>query len=228
MRVGVLFSGGKDSTYSLHWAYIKGLSVKCLITVEPSSSESWMLHYPNVQLTKLQSLALDVPQIYKRCMRKEVEKEVNLLKEAISEAIKLYRIEALVTGALLSDYQRMTIEMLCGDLGIPVLSPLWRRNQEDYLFELLEIGIKFIVTSITVMGLSPKLLGKVITRENVEEIVASSRKYKFNAAFEGGEAETLVVDSPLFTKRLEVKGRIVREGQYSWRYIISEARLVKK
>jgi len=228
MRIGVLFSGGKDSTYSLHWAHARGLLVKCLITVEPPSSESWMFHYPNVRLTKLQSLALKIPQVYELCRDIKEESEVEALKKAIAKAIDLYDIEALVTGALLSDYQRMTIEMLCEELNLPVLSPLWRRNQEDYLFELLDLGIEFVITSITVMGLSPKLLGKVITREDVEEIVSCSRKYRFNAAFEGGEAETLVVDSPLFIKRLRVRGRIMREGQYSWRYIISEAELVEK
>lgn len=228
MRVGVLFSGGKDSTYSLHWAYVKGLSVKCLITIAPRSDESWMFHYPNVELTRLQSLALKIPQVYKRCEDVEEESEIKTLESAIIDAINLYHIEALVTGALLSDYQRMNIEMLCDELNLPVLSPLWRRDQEDYLLELLDLGIEFIITSITVMGLSPRLLGKVITQRDVEEIIASSRKYGFNAAFEGGEAETLVVNSPLFTKRLCVKGKVVREGEYSWRYVISEVELEDK
>jgi diphthamide synthase (EF-2-diphthine--ammonia ligase) len=32
-----------------------------------------------------------------------------------------------------------------------------------------------------------------------------SKKYGFNISFEGGEAETLVLDCPIFRKRLEIR-----------------------
>ncbi|RLG72167.1 MAG: ATP-binding protein, partial [Thermoprotei archaeon] len=53
MRFAALFSGGKDSTYALHLAMLKGLEIVCLITLKPLREDSWMFHYPSVEITKL-------------------------------------------------------------------------------------------------------------------------------------------------------------------------------
>lgn len=225
MRVCSLFSGGKDSTYALHWAFLKGFKVKCLVTLEPARGDSWMFHRPAVGLTRLQAQALGLPQVYRETTG-ERDVELEDLREALSEAVRRYQVEGVVTGALLSDYQRMNINIICEELGLRVYSPLWRKNQSRYLKELVDMGFEFIITAIDVYGLGPRFLGRVLTRRDVEEIVALASKYGFNPAFEGGEAETLVVYAPLFKKRLKVHGRVVRAGPYSWRYIIESARLV--
>ena len=38
-----------------------------------------------------------------------------------------------------------------------------------------------------------------------EKLVELSRKYRFNLGFEGGEAETAVLDGPNFKYRIEIK-----------------------
>ena len=40
-----------------------GHDVKCLVTVFPKSSDSQLLHFPAIELTKLQSKTLKIPQI---------------------------------------------------------------------------------------------------------------------------------------------------------------------
>ena len=52
MRLGVLFSGGKDSTLALHLAAEKE-EVICLITVVSKNPESYMFHTPNIDVTAL-------------------------------------------------------------------------------------------------------------------------------------------------------------------------------
>ena len=64
MKVAVLFSGGKDSTYSIYKTKLDGNSIECLLTIKPKSEESLLLHYPNVFVTKLQSQLMKIPQIY--------------------------------------------------------------------------------------------------------------------------------------------------------------------
>ena len=63
MKVVVLFSGGKDSTYSIYNVKMEGHQVVCVATIFPMSSESELLHYPNIQFTKLQSQSMNIPQI---------------------------------------------------------------------------------------------------------------------------------------------------------------------
>ena len=64
MRLGVLFSGGKDSTLALHYAAEKE-EVACLITLVSKNKESYMFHTPNIDVSALQAEALGLPQIAK-------------------------------------------------------------------------------------------------------------------------------------------------------------------
>jgi len=227
MRVCILFSGGKDSTYTLHWAFLKGFNVECLITLKPRREDSWMFHYPAVEVTKLQAKALDIPQIFLETSGlKNVELED--LRYALKLAIERYKVKGVVTGALLSDYQRMNINMICEELGLKTYSPLWRKSQEEYMRDLVVFGFKFIITTISVEGLPPKFLGKVLGEDDIEEIIRLAHIHGFNPAFEGGEAETLVVDAPLFKKKLVVKGHPVRLGFENWTYIVESVELVSK
>ena len=227
MRFAALFSGGKDSTYALHLAMLKGLEIVCLITLKPLREDSWMFHYPSVEITKLQAKALGLPQIFKITSGVKGE-EIKDLERAIKEAIGKYDIEGIVAGALLSDYQRMNIMRIVSKYDLEAYTPLWRKNQEDYMRDVVKHGVKFIVTEINAFGLPMKFLGKEITLDDVEEIIKYARKYRFNPAFEGGEAETLVIDAPFFKKKLKVEGRILRISEFNARYVIEKVELVEK
>ena len=223
-NVACLFSGGKDSTYSLHWAVLQGFKVKCLITIIPKREDSWMFHRPCIELTELQSKALGIPRIVK-CTLGIKEKELIDLRDALDEAKRVYGIEGVVAGALSSDYQRMRIALVSEDVGIKTYVPIWRRDQESYMRELIRFGFKVMITSVTCYGLPISLVGKVINNELLEDIIKRARKYGFNPAFEGGEAETLVVDAPLFKARLIVWGDVVRRGLYEATYVVKGAEL---
>ncbi len=227
-RVAVLYSGGKDSTYACHWAFLKGFEVVCLVTIEPRREDSWLFHYPQISLTRLQAKALGLPQIYVgSCGVRDAE--LLDLKRALEVAVEEFDVEGLVTGVLLSDYQRMSINMIAEELGLRVYSPLWRKDQVRYMRELIDFGFKIVITSIDVYGLPPRFLGRVLTREDVEEICRLAEVYGFNPAFEGGEAETLVIDAPLYRKRIVIKSsEVVRCSEFSWRLIIRDVELVDK
>src|SRR3990170_202486 len=103
MRLGVLFSGGKDSTFALHVAAQKE-EVACLITVVSKNEESFMFHTPNIDITILQAEALGLPLIQKATEGKR-EEELKDLKEAITQAVRDCGIEGVVSGAIESVYQ---------------------------------------------------------------------------------------------------------------------------
>ncbi|WP_291999399.1 diphthine--ammonia ligase [Caldivirga sp.] len=220
--VCVLFSGGKDSTYAVHWALMHGFDVKCLVTLMPGREDSWMFHRPAVEYTRLQAEAMGIRQIIDTTSGVRGE-ELDDLRRILKRAIDECEVTGVVTGALLSDYQRMNINMVSEELKIRVYSPLWRKNQARYLMELHESGLRFMLTSIDAYGLDSRLLGKVLDKADLEYIIELSQKYGFNPAFEGGEAETFVVDAPLFRKSIKVSGYVKRIGEYSWRFIITDA-----
>ena len=227
MKFCALFSGGKDSTYALHLAMLKGLEITCLITLKPLRENSWMFHYPSIDFTKLQAKALNLPQIFKVTSGVKGE-EIKDLDRAVKEAIEKYNIEGIVVGVLLSDYQRMNVMMIAEKYGLETYTPLWRKDQKEYIRDVVRHGIKFIITEINAFGLPMKFLGKEVTLKDVEEIIRYAEKYKFNPAFEGGEAETLVIDAPMFKKKLHVEGRILRISGFSGRYVIEKVELIDK
>lgn len=131
MRLGVLFSGGKDSTLALSYAKEKE-EVACLITLISENKESYMFHTPNIDVTSLQAQALGLPQIIK-ITRGEKEKELLDLELAIAQATREYKIEGVVTGAIESVYQAERVQRICNHLGLWCFNPLWKRNQKELL-----------------------------------------------------------------------------------------------
>ena len=90
---------------------------------------------------------------------------------------------------------------------------------------LLDDGFKFIITSVSSDGLDDSWLGKEITSENLVHLDQLSKKYGFNLNFEGGEAETLVIGCPLFSKQIVIqKSHKVWDG-YRGRFEIEEAKI---
>ncbi|MBW9141310.1 MAG: diphthine--ammonia ligase [Candidatus Aramenus sp.] len=218
MRICALFSGGKDSTYALHWAVMKGFKIVCLITMLPEREDSWMFQHPNVQFARYQSEVMGFPHFFQRTSG-EKNKELDDLRHAFLKA-KEMGAEGIVTGALLSDYQRLNVNLIAEEVGLKTYSPLWRKNQEEYMRELVREGFSFIITSASAYGFPFDLVGKEVDEDDVERIIFSARKYGFNPAFEGGEAETFVVNAPLFKKKLKVEGEKVKVGEFEWKFVI--------
>ena len=86
MKLAALFSGGKDSTYSIYQVKQMGHDVKCLVTIFPKSSNSHLLHFPTIELTKLQSKTLKIPQITSTLDSDELVEEMNILKVLLEKA----------------------------------------------------------------------------------------------------------------------------------------------
>ena len=116
MKVACLFSGGKDSTFSLYLAKRMGLSIECLLTLIPYSPESYLFHYPNIWITSIQSQALEIPIITKKIQSSSIDEEDGYLYNLIKIAIKDYQIEGIVHGGISSNFQRNKFYDICSIL----------------------------------------------------------------------------------------------------------------
>ena len=223
MKLASLFSGGKDSTYAIYKARQEGHDVKCLVSLFPKSEESHLLHYPNMAITSIQAEAMKIPQISTLMETSDPGTELNELQNLLRKAKKNFGIDGIVHGGLFSDYQRKHFEKIGNNLDLKIVSPLWHVDQKNYMRELLESKFKFIITSVTSAGLDQTWLGKEITMQDVEQLEKLSVKYGFNLAFEGGEAETFVIDCPLFHSPIRIlHANKVWDG-YRGRFEITEA-----
>lgn len=225
MTLAALFSGGKDSTFAIYKAQKLGYTVSCLVTVLTSSAESHLLHHPNIAMTKLQAKAMKIPQVLLEAESSETAKELELLKKALLKAKAEYQIGGVVHGGILSEFQKIRFEAIAKDLGLEVVSPLWKKDQKQYMDELLDSGFEFIVSAVSSDGLDDSWLGKKITKKDLDALEHLSQKHKFNLSFEGGEAETFVVDCSLFSGTIIIESADKNWDGYRGRFEITQAKI---
>jgi diphthine-ammonia ligase len=203
MKVAVLFSGGKDSAFALWCAQMQGWDVVTLVTLLPDSENSWMFHYPAVKWTKLQAQAIEIAQTTLPTTG-EKEEELEDLRAGLEKLRKSAGIDAIVSGAIASEYQRTRLDNMCEILGLKSFAPLWHKNQEQLVREQIEAGFEIILTACSALGLDANWLGRKLGKPELDELVKLNRRYGLNVAFEGGEAETFVLGGPMFKRRLSV------------------------
>ena len=228
LRLGVLFSSGKDSNYAMHIMQEQNYSIECLITIKSQNLDSYMFHTPNIDLARLQAEAMEMPLI-EEMTKGEKERELDDMKNAIIRAKDEFDIEGVVTGALYSNYQRERIEKVCDELGLKAFSPLWHIDQEKEMYQLLDIGFEFIFSSVAAYGLNKDWVGKVIGENEIKKLVKLNEKIGLNVAGEGGEFESFVTDGPMYHKRIEIREmEVIERDEYTAKVVIHDAVLVDK
>lgn len=126
------------------------------------------------------------------------------LEEAIVQVKSLYEIDGIVYGGISSNYQKQAFEQVCVRQRIAAVAPLWNSEPERYVTELVKRGFRIIIAGVSTMGLDKGWLGRELDKEAIDKLMSVSKKCGFNLTFEGGEAETLVIDCPLYCKRLQI------------------------
>lgn len=223
MKVAVLATGGKDSTLALHRVLKMGFEVECLVSMIPLREDSWMFHYPNIRLVDLFAEAVGF-RLVKAETSGVKEEEVADLKRLIEEL----DVEGVVSGAIASNYQKTRIEEICRQLGLEFVAPLWGENPVGILGEILELKFEVIVTGVYAHGFNREWLGRKIDEVAVADLVELNGQYGVSIVGEGGEYETLVVDGPLFKKRIAiVEADRVWKGE-SGHLLIAKAKLEDK
>lgn len=98
----------------------------------------------------------------------------------------------------------------------------------EYMTEIIDLGFKVIVTAVAAEGLDSSWLGRQIDQKMLNELKDLNRRYGVHPAFEGGEAETFVLDGPIFKKRIKILKAEKRWSQDSGVLEIKDAILVDK
>jgi diphthine-ammonia ligase len=226
MKLGVLFSGGKDSTFACYKAMQKD-EVACLITIFSKNPESYMFHTPNIGLAEIQAMAIGLPIIEVDTEGKK-EEELKELNKAIKLAKEKYDIEGVVTGAVQSVYQSSRIKKICDELGLKCINPLWQSDQKKYMKEFICVGFEAIIVGVFSQPFDESWLGRQIDDKTIDELTKISEKYKVTLTGEGGEFETFVFDGPIFKKRIEIEKVSRSYKNFNGIYKIEKVRLVEK
>jgi len=228
MKLASLFSGGKDSVYSSYIVQKEGHSIECLITILSKNKESYMFHTPSIEMTTFQANSMNIPLLIHKTKGVK-EEELKDLENAIKKAIKKYKIEGIVTGAIKSVYQASRIQDICNKLNIKCINPIWHIDEITYLNDLIKDKFKVIITGVYAYPLNESWLGREVNEQFIKDVTKLNEKYKIHPAGEGGEFESFVLDCPLFRKPLNIGDyKDFKEGENSYRREIEIEEEVKE
>jgi len=199
MRVAALVTGGKDSALALYRALRQGHEVQYLVTMLPQREDSWMFHFPNIHLADLFSEAVGIPLVKAETVGIK-EAEVEDLKNLLSTL----DIKGVVSGGISSQYQKGRIDKICRELNLKSITPLWQVDPITLLKEIVNLNFEVIIVGVSAYGFDPSWLGRKIDRATLNDLIKLNERYQISLVGEGGEYESLVLDAPLFKKRIQL------------------------
>ena len=229
MDVAILYSGGKDSTFAIQHAVEKGWNIKYLISVKPTRKDCYLFHYATVEMTKDLAKMLNIPHFYVKCRVADPVKEANIVKKIVEKNQRKIKVDAVVLGGTgLQETQLRSIQKALMPLKVDAFASHSGEDHDLVMEQMLDKGYEILITQIASDGLKD-WLGKKITKENFAQLKKDSIKYGFHIGFEGGYADTLVTDCPLFSKKLVIKNMsIIMEDNYCGHVEVNRYRLEEK
>ncbi len=199
MKLAALYSGGKDSTFAAYLVHQMGHEVRFLVNIVPEDSASWIFHTPNLGIVPKMAEAMDIPLI---TAVSDGTEEGDL--DALRDVLTGLDIDGVVVGALWSDYQWDRMNRVLGELNLIMLAPLWRKNQSMIYDEMVSAGIDAVIVGVFAEGLDEKWLGRHLDNDAKKDLLKLRDKYGVSIMGEGGEYESMTLDSPLFKKKLVI------------------------
>lgn len=206
------WSGGKDSCLACYRAISEGYRVKYLLNFISREFKRCCFHGIEAKLLQLQAESIGITLVQKEVTAdmQEYEKE---FKAAVSE-LKTCGIQGMVFGDIYLDEHRNWVERVCRDLEITPIEPLWNDSPSSLVEEFIELGFKAIVVSCQADKFSRDFVGKEVNRKLLEELNSKN----ICPCGENGEFHTLVVDGPIFKRKIEILDSepVLKEG--FWKY----------
>lgn len=199
MRLASLYSGGKDSTFSLYLMEQSGHDIPYLVNIVPEDAASWIFHTPNLSVVPLMAESMGKELVTAKSSGTE-EGDMEELRNALDGL----DVEGVVSGAIWSDYQWDRMNIVCGDLGLKLMAPLWRKDQDMLMDQFIDSGIRSMIVGCYAEGLGEEWLGRIIDRQAVDELKAIRARTGISIMGEGGEYESLTIDSPMHSHPLEI------------------------
>ena len=199
MRLAALYSGGKDSTFAMYIAKQMGNEILALVNIMPTDKGSWIFHTPNLGAVPSMAEAMGLPLV---TAESDGTEEGDMA--ALRKALEGLDVDGVVVGALWSDYQWDRMNRVMGDLDLVMVAPLWRKDQDMVYDEMVSAGIDAIVVGVFAEGLDESWLGRRLDADAKRELMALRKRYGISIMGEGGEYESMTLDSPMHQKRLKV------------------------
>jgi diphthine-ammonia ligase len=198
-KVFVSWSGGKDCCLAFYRALKNGLDPRCLVNMVTADGKRSCSHGMSADIIKKQAEVLGIAIAQKPTTDTNYE-------EVFTATLKELKKEG-ITGGVFGDIDfnahREWIERVCGNAGMKVYLPLWLEDQSKLMEEFIDAGFKSVIVAVKADILGQEVLGKTIDRK-FQAYIAGLNK-GITPCGEAGEFHSLVIDGPLFKKKLVIK-----------------------
>ncbi|ATP41630.1 adenosine nucleotide hydrolase [Solibacillus sp. R5-41] len=201
------WSGGKDSALAYYRALQLGMIPKKVLTMFEDEVEISKSHALPLNVVQAQVNRLGVPLFIKHA-------SWNTYEVQFIDAMDTFRAEGITHGVFgdidLEDHLNW-VQTTCAKSDIVAVHPLWNMPRRSVVEELLEAGFEswIIVVNTTMMPAS--YVGKRLTKELMEELEVAG----IDSCGENGEFHTIVVDGPIFSKRVPISiSAPIERGNY--------------
>lgn len=207
IKVFASWSGGKDCCLALNRARAKGLDVRYLANTVSADGQRSCSHGITAAVIRTQAQALGIPIVQQPTTGDNYRDEFVKMLQAFQQE----GIEGGVFGDIDFNAHREWIDGVCRETGITPYLPLWLEDQHKLMEEFIAAGFIAIVVAAKVELFGEEILGKKINRA----FLASLGK-DITPCGEAGEYHTLVIDGPIFKKRLEITAsqKVTRDGHH--------------
>ena len=209
-RTWVSWSSGKDSTFALGAARKDPtLDVAGLLTTVNSDADRVAMHGVRRVLLEAQAQRLNLPlhqvELPWPCSNEIYEQQMT----AALDAATADGVEAVVFGDLFLEDVRAYRETSLAGTGVEPLFPLWQLPTADLAREMVEAGVRAIITCVDPTQLPAEFAGRQFDEQLLADLPPG-----VDPCGENGEFHTFVWDGPGFSSPIDVvTGQIVeRDG----------------
>ncbi len=201
MKCVALLSGGKDSVAAVEVARGHGWQVPVALRMVPAEDDAWMFHTPNLDVVEGIAECMEM-QLVSANARPDPVEEVADLEAALAAIKEEHGVDAVLSGALASDYQKTRIDRIGHRIGLQTFAPLWHKRPAPYVRSLIAGGYDLRFSRVACDGMGPEWAGAALDQKALTHL--EGLRSRPDVAGEGGEFETLVLDAPHYTRRIVV------------------------
>jgi uncharacterized protein (TIGR00290 family) len=203
------WSSGKDSALALHVARQQGIPVTTLLTTLNGEAERVAMHGVRRSLLQAQAdrlgLELHAIDLPAPCPNEVYEARMRTAMATATAA----GVDRVVFGDLFLDDVRQYREQALAPTSIRPVFPIWGRPTTDLAREMIDLGIRAVLTCIDLSAMPIELVGRAFDADLLADLPDG-----VDPCGERGEFHTFVWDGPGFGSPIPIETGevVVRDG----------------
>jgi uncharacterized protein (TIGR00290 family) len=211
------WSSGKDSAWALYvLRQDPAVEVVGLLSVLNERYNRVSMHSTRADLLCQQAEAAGVPLHMINLPDPCTNERYDEIMGAFVAGLSAEGTECIAFGDLFLEDLRQYREKQLKGTGIDALFPLWGFPTIELAEQMLTAGLEAWVSSVDLKKLPEAFVGRRWSRELLRELPSG-----VDPLGENGEIHTIVVDGPMFEKRIKIEiGEVVRRNGFAYADII--------